>query len=504
MIRKYLLILSLCLCLAAAAAVPALAAEAEHQGASVEASGFSDAAKICDGKRSTYSGAAEDAVVTVSRDDGIGALYIEFDRIPAVWTLTDPAAGKSISCGENAFLHEFVDVAALFGTLPETLELHFPKGTVISEIYVFSAGELPDWVQIWQPPCQQADLMLLSTHSDDEQLFFAGVLPYYAIERQLNVQVVYAVQHFEVYGEQNHQRPHEQLDGLWTVGVRNYPIISEFPDLYAESKDRDTAFAKAEAVFKSQGVTYDDFVRYITECIRRCKPLVVVSHDLDGEYGHGAHVFTVAALTDAIQASADGSRYAESAEAYGTWSVEKTYLHLYPEHPIVMDFDTPLESLGGKTPFEVTQDGFACHKSQHWTWFYKWIYGTADAPIEKAADIQTYSPCQYGLYASTVGADTAGGDFFENVTTYAQRAEAEAKAKAEAEAKAQAEAEARAQAEAEAAAKAAEEAARVQDAAETAARRRTIVFIASGSGIVIVLIVALLVRRPRGKRTAKR
>ena len=529
MIRKCLYILSLCLCLAVLTTLPALAAEAETDGAVVEASGFSEPAKISDGKRSTYSRTTQDAVVTVSRHGGIGALYIEFDRIPTVWTLTDPATGKSVSCGENAFLHEYVNVIALFCTTPEELVLSFEQGTAIAEIYVFSAGEMPDWVQIWQPPCDEADLMLLSTHSDDEQLFFAGILPYYAIERQLSVQVVYSVQHFEVYGEQNHQRPHEQLDGLWTVGIRNYPIISEFPDLYAESKDRNTALAQAKSAFKGQGVSYDDFVRYITECIRRVKPLVVVSHDMNGEYGHGAHVLTVAALTEAIVCAAEADRYPESAAEYGTWSVEKTYLHLFPENPIVMDLDTPLESLGGKTPFEVTQDGFRCHKSQHWTWFYKWIYGTSTAPIKKAADIQTYSPCLYGLYASSVGADTVGGDFFENVTTYPERAaarakaeaeakakaeaearakaEAEAKAKAEAEAKAKAEAEAKAKAEAEAKAKAeAEAAAKAKaeaDAARAAKQRRAALIAVGLTGAAIVAILLFRLFQPRGKRIRK-
>ena len=153
MIRKSLYILSLCLCLAVLTAVPALAAEADSQGVTVEASGFSEPLKISDGKRSTYSRTTDTAVATVSRSGGIGALYIEFDRIPTVWTLTDPTTDKSVSCGENAFLHEFVDVAALFGTLPEKLVLTFEKGTAIAEIYVFSAGDMPDWVQIWQPPC---------------------------------------------------------------------------------------------------------------------------------------------------------------------------------------------------------------------------------------------------------------------------------------------------------------------------------------------------------------
>ena len=86
-----------------------------------------------------------------------------------------------------------------------------------------------------------------------------------------------------------------------------------------------------------------------------------------------------------------------------------------------MDFDTPLQAFDGKTAFEVSQEGFGCHKSQHWTWFYKWMYGTDDNPISKAADIKTYSPCHYGLYESKVGMDELGGDFFENVQTYKER-----------------------------------------------------------------------------------
>ena len=184
--------------------------------------------------------------------------------------------------------------------------------------------------------------------------------------------------------------------------------MSDFPDLYAQSKDRQVAFSQAKAVFETAGVTYDDFVAYMTECIERFKPLVVVSHDLDGEYGHGTHVLAAAALTEAVEKSDN---------------VEKLYLHLYDENPIVLNFDVPLDNFDGKTAYEVSCDGFSCHKSQHWTWFYKWIYGSEENPITKASQISSYSPCRYGLYYTTVGEDTAGGDFFENVDTYGERIE---------------------------------------------------------------------------------
>ena len=128
-----------------------------------------------------------------------------------------------------------------------------------------------------------------------------------------------------------------------------------------------------------------------------------------------------AALTEAITYSSDKEKYPESAMEYGVWEIDKLYLHLYNENQIVMDYDVPLENFGGKTAYEVSCEGFDCHKSQHWTWFYKWIYGSEENPITKASQIRSYSPCQYGLYYSAVGADTEGGDFFENVETHTER-----------------------------------------------------------------------------------
>ena len=408
---------------------------AEYQNKTMESEGFSKSSSLFDSNRNTYTNCKEKGNITLINSTGIHGIYIEFDRLPKEWTLTNPENGVSVTCGTNSFLHEFVDVEALFDTIPTKLVLTFAEDTTIADVYVFSNEEIPDWVQIWDKPCEEADLLLVSSHSDDEQLFFAGILPYYAGEKEFKVQVAYVVQHFEANGSKDHKRPHEQLDGLWTVGVRNYPVMSDFPDLYAESKDRNVAFQQAQKVYQSAGITYDDFINYITECLRRFKPLVVVSHDLNGEYGHGTHVLCASALTEAITYAADASKYTESASKYGTWNVEKLYLHLYKENQIKMNYDIPLEKFQGKTAFEVSQDGFGCHKSQHWTWFYKWMYGTSEKPIKKATDIPNYSPCLFGLYYTNVGNDVVGGDFFENVKTYEVRyleklqAEEEAKRK---------------------------------------------------------------------------
>ena len=417
MIRKVMI--GLCLMLGIVFMFPkaTYAKEATYENAVMKAEGFSNVKSLSDNNTDTYTKAQKSNEIRISCEEGIYAVYVKFDRIPQEWTLM-LNDGDQFVCGENGFLHEFVDVESLTGTVPKEVVLQFKEDTVIADVYAFSEGEIPKWVQRWQPPCEAADILLFSSHSDDEQLFFLGLLPYYAGEMGLNVQVAYVIQHFEANGVLNHQRPHEQLDGLWTVGIKNYPVISDFPDLYAQSKDRNTALNDAKKVFAAAGVTYEDFVGYMTECIRRFKPSVVISHDLDGEYGHGTHVLVAAALTEAINYVGDCEKYPESADEYGVWEIQKLYLHLYNENEIVMNYDVPLQAFEGKTAYEVSCEGFACHKSQHWTWFYKWIYGSEADPYTKASQIKTYSPCKFGLYYTNVGGDKIGGDFMENVVTH--------------------------------------------------------------------------------------
>ncbi len=487
------------------------AAEAEHLNTVVEAAEISNLSRLTDGNRASYLNLSEENVLTVKREDGIAGLYLEFDRVPSPWELS--CGEEIITCGTNGFLHEYVDVKALFGSMVEEVELTFPTGTVLSEVYGFSDGELPDWVQTWAPPHEKADLLLLTTHSDDEQLFFLGMLPYYTMERNLRVQVAYGVQHFEADGVQNHTRPHEQLDGLWTVGVRHYPVMSDFPDLYAESKDRQVALDNAKTVFAKAGVEYQDVMDYVTTIIRRFQPLVVVSHDLNGEYGHGAHVLMVEALTEALVAAADESVSIKAEQTtsadevgddlqtkdtdYAPWQVEKTYLHLYPENTIVMDYDTPYESMGGRTAFEVSQEGFGCHKSQHWTWFNRWMNGTPEAPITKASQIKTYSPCKYGLYQTTVGTDVVGGDFFENIKTYDVREEEARIAAEEAAKKAEEEARLEAIRKAEEEARIAAEEARLLAEAK---RKELFTILGSVGGVVLVIGVAVVCVFKRKKK----
>lgn len=74
-----------------------------------------------------------------------------------------------------------------------------------------------------------------------------------------------------------------------------------------------------------------------------------------------------------------------------------------------------MEYFGGKTAYEMSVAGYMCHTSQHWTWFTEWLIGTKTKPLTSAAQIEYYSPCQYGLYRTTVGDDVFKNDFLEHV-----------------------------------------------------------------------------------------
>lgn len=359
---------------------------------------------LVDDKEGTYVSVSQGATIQITSDTPIGSLYIKFDRIPQGFFLN--VNGTQIAAGQNGFLHEYIPLVQT----ATTVQLQFPKGASISDIFVFSRGKTPDWVQQWQAPNQAADVLVLPTHSDDDQLYFAGVIPS-SVAAGARVQVVYLTNHWNT-----HDRPHEMLNGLWAAGLTRYPVVAQFPDIYSES------LAEAQNRLAASGHPYESIVAFQVEMIRKFRPQVVVTHDVDGEYGHGAHRLNSASAMEAVAASADESKFAQSAKQYGAWDVKKTYVHLYPQEKVVLDLDTGLTYFGGKTAFEVSQQAFMCHTSQlKWDVFTQWIYGTKNAPITKASQISTYNPAKYGLYRTTVGADEQKNSLFEHLVLYGEQ-----------------------------------------------------------------------------------
>ena len=376
--------------------------------------GFRSLDFMTDGVTDDYRSAYEEATITLQCDTPIGGLYLTFDRACGEYTLTNPASGAAVTAGTHGFIHEYIDVQAAFGAA-NTLKLTFPEGTRLNEVQVFSQGKLPDEVQNWSAPLDGgADLVLFSTHGDDEHLYFAGLLPAYGVGKGCRVQVVYMTDH----RSDTNQRIHEMLNGLWNVGIRAYPVFGTFADFRIDSLQE--TYARYEDQY---GLSQEDLLEFVVTQIRRFRPLVAVGHDLKGEYGHGMHQVYADLLTKAVSVTNDPNAFPESAKTYGTWELPKLYLHLYGSDHTVIDYDTPLEAFDGLTAFQVSQQlGFPSHKTQQYAMFVNWLYGY-DGTITKATQIDTYNPCLFGLYHTTVGPDVQKNDFFENLLTYGQQEE---------------------------------------------------------------------------------
>lgn len=384
----------------------------------ITGTGYSSFGFLTDNNTTAYNTASGNASITLTNDSGMASLYLLFDRSYGEYTIRDTVSGAVYTAGSNGFLHEYIDLTAAFGTTPTQITLEFTSGKVrLSEIYVFGQGTLPAFVQRWSPPLERnTDLLLFATHGDDDQLFFAGLLPLYAGQLGYHVQVVYLTDHRSGYVD--NARMHEMINGLWAVGITAYPVWGNFADFRIDSLQETYNTYK-----NSYHTTKDDLLGFVVEQIRRFKPLVAVGHDINGEYGHGMHMVYTDLVIDALELTGDPTAFPESAETYGTWQIQKLYLHLYEQNQIVLDYDQPLSAFDGMTAFQVTQKlGFPCHKSQQWTWFTTWLNGSGNS-ITSATQISTYNPCYFGLYYSAVGEDVQKNDFLENIITYGQQAQ---------------------------------------------------------------------------------
>lgn len=326
------------------------------------------------------------STVRIDSPRAIGGLYIRWEKIPANWEVRSLKGEEPESLYNGAgsvFLHQYVPITSVGET---SLELCLTSGGAIADLFVLADGDpVPDWVQRWKPMWDKADMLLVSTHADDELLWFGGAMPVYAGQFQKKVQVAYVTNH-------GPQRTHELLDGLWTVGVVAYPMISSFPDRYCKT------FQQALEKYDENAV-----LEYQVSLLRRFKPDVVLGQDINGEYGHGVHQLNTYTLRKALEISDDPAFFPELAEKHGLWQVKKCYLHLYEKNRLLMDWNQPLSRFSGKTGLEMAKAGFACHVSQakkgHWV-----VRDYGDNDCRK-----------FGLYYTTVGPDKVGNDFFENL-----------------------------------------------------------------------------------------
>jgi len=389
-----LLSIVMVLCLCALAIAPPARAEDAGKGADITkkcafkvSEGEKD--KLLDGRAGTlWMPKHKDAWIGIKlpKDARAGWLRVEWTFDPIAYELIEyDAAMTPLRTRTQADM--WPNIYSMYELLPETNVIQLKltaKDQSICRVYVYSEGELPGDVQLWNPPVDKADLMVLSTHQDDEIIFLGGTIPYYAVQLKKPTVVVYMTNCARY-------RRAEALNALWKMGVRDYP---DFINL------KDEKVGSIEAGIKLWGGK-DNVLSLVVERIRRYKPEVIVTQDLNGEYGHNQHKITARCAKYAIDAAADPSQYPESARKYGAWQVKKLYHHLYDENTLVMDWETPSDALGGKTPLEVAKIGMKEHSSQTGAYAVK-SHGT-------------YDNSKFGLYFTTVGEDVAKNDFLEHI-----------------------------------------------------------------------------------------
>ena len=184
--------------------------------------------------------------------------------------------------------------------------------------------------------------------------------------------------------------------------MRTYPLIGSFPDI--------KSYRVSELYQEWGGQNAVD--QYVVRLLRRYRPEVVVTQAYDGEYGHAAHRLCPDTLTRAIALAADAAYDPSSAGQYGTWQVKKCYVHkTVADMPAtVMNWRQPLDSFGGKTAFEMAEEAYKLHKSQPQT-----PVKNGRAFFYVVPEDEENSSFIFTLVHSTVGADQAGGDFFEHL-----------------------------------------------------------------------------------------
>lgn len=314
--------------------------------------------------------------------EDITGVFLQFYDHSGVMLVEAEQDGAWVTAGETCgkYLTEYFPLPE--GTRHVRITNKGKNRVMVAELTLYGEGSRPARSPQWHT-LEKADMMLIVAHPDDELLWFGGMLPTYAGERDLAVQVMYLV-------PATPYRRLELLDGLWHCGVEAYPMFGGLRD------------AKAYDLKGQYGYwNRTQLLQKMIKILRQMKPEVVVTHDVNGEYGHGAHMACADVLKQAVPMAADATKYPKDAKKTGTWQVKKFYLHLWEENQVRFDWRTPLTAFGGKDGLTVATEALAFHVSQTKKGW-------------QMEDGGPYDNALFGLQYTVVGEDT-GTDLMENV-----------------------------------------------------------------------------------------
>ena len=323
----------------------------------------------------------KELTVSLPKDTPASLIQMEWYKPPEKTEIIVSSADGTELLNETLETGFLVDSVSLPANAVTVVIRPYGKRLRMSSVRVYADDYPRELVQQWKPMPEKLDMLLFSTHQDDEILFFSGLTPWYS-HLGKEIGIVYM-------SNCGRARYREALDGIWLSGIRIHPVLLGYPDKDIASMDvaRNLWPEAQEAVVRE---------------LRRCKPDVVVVQDQNGEYGHTQHKLTSELVCKGVELAADASFDPESAAEYGVWDVKKLYVHLYEKDQVHMDWNIPLPECGGFTPWDISVAAFEMHHSQYG------YFRMERQSIE-------YDSSLFGLYRSTVGPDSIGNDMFENL-----------------------------------------------------------------------------------------
>ena len=227
--------------------------------------------------------------------------------------------------------------------------------------------------------------MIVCAHPGDESLFLGGALPLYAGEKGRSAVVVF------LSGGSDAEKKAARAS-LARYGDQVQAVFGSFSSIYTSNEE------DALRYWDKREVT-----AYLVSMIRKYKPVVVVSHDPLGEYGHGAHCVASDCVLAAAPFAASATDYPESKALYGNWQIQRLFLHRFGDKLVTLDRSQPLSRFNGMTALELDQQGYQLYPDQY--------------PILISDDFG-YTRPQYGLaYATPADRfDPASGDLFNGIS----------------------------------------------------------------------------------------
>ena len=346
--------------------------------------------RLRDSDFDTVQRVAKGKTLSISWDDSVpvASVYLSFYSAPVAYTVMQyDGSGAKLSEEPGILLYN-----NLIGVLPETRKVSIradEDNCSFCSLYALGNGSISDY-HPFAATIEKADYMTFAMHPDDDVLFLGAIYPIYEADRGLSgISMIMSTKLPEKFQRERRQ---EDLNGAWILGLKTQPVFGGFPDIPQNYYD------KFHHTF-----TKDDVTRYAVTMIRTYRPEVVMTQDLNGEYGHWQHKVLAEGVLAAVPLAADPDYQPKGYPKTEPWEVKKLYIHLYSQNKLTLDVDRPIAALGGKSAFETASQAFLMHPTQT---------RKDNHHVSKTE----YSLAEFGLAYTTVGEDTAGmNDMFEHI-----------------------------------------------------------------------------------------